>query len=266
MPQKVSPGLNTLNDVTYRKPPVVETSLGVEFGSITGWNTHVFGLLLARLGDRFPKFETAPPIMASSAGLGFSVSMGAVAPRIRAFYSNPERNRLLQVQDDLFFLNWRKTPNQQYPRYQELLAEYLFEWAGYQQFLVETNLILGPISRYQITYINVIDRDDKAILGLSDIFVGWRTIPGRVGSAIQSASISLESRIGDVDLTYVVQPAIQTVESKRVYQFVLTCSTRRVDSKGVNLEREMNHLHGALIESFEEVSSLRAKALWERVE
>lgn len=252
-------------DVLYRKPPLVETSLGVGFEPIPGWNVQHFGLYQHEVRERYPTFDTANPIVLGRPGLNMSIFVPA--QKVRAFYSNEERTRLIQMQNDLFFLNWQKMANEtSYPRYHKLKAAFLDEWRAYGEFLDGNKLARPTVSRQQISYINVIDRArmGNGFLEIDDVFAAWRSSQGTISAARRDVTMSATYQIDDVELTYVLQSAIRLADSQPVFQFTLTSSTmRNVVDVDASL---MDHLHAVLIEAFEEFTSQRAKEFWGKVQ
>lgn len=231
--------LGAIADVTYRKPPLSETSLGVEFAPISGWNVHPFGLYHTYMRDRYPRFETSAPIAVSASGTQeFSIAFGSTIPKIRAFFTDEARARLLQIQDDLFYANWQKMQGEEaYPRYRELRRSFVEEWNGYRGFLAANGLSIGQIFKYQLTYINVFQpsADPEKLLDIEDAYVGWRSLDGPFASSRTNVSFSIVHQIENIELLYVLQPAVRLSDGQRVFQFTLTTSTRKVDPSGKTL-------------------------------
>ena len=144
----------------FENPPVVEVALSVQF------NASVLEgpLLMLRWGqvrDRFPRFEQTHPIPLVTETFG-----GPQSPRIEIQFSNaPQTPRILmvsesntkvlQVQHNMFGYNWRKlAPEHEYPRYSEIIHDFEFEFAEFQNFLSHEGLgTLSPI-QWEVTYVN----------------------------------------------------------------------------------------------------------------
>lgn len=249
------------NEVSYGNPPLVETSLGVGFGPIVGWNVHHFGLYNHHVKNRYPGFETANPVILGAPG-NFGFSIGGPSPKLRAFYFNNGRSRLVQLQDDIFFLNWQKMSSEaEYPRYRSLSLAFGDEWDDFLAFLDESGLSAPLITRQQVTYINVIERTKEG-LQVEDIFSSWKPTTGRISANLGDVSFSVGYRLGNVDLTSTLQPALRLPDNKPVYQFTLTSSASTVTNSGEPMKQLMDRLHNVLIAAFEEFASDRAKAFW----
>lgn len=92
----------------YASPPAVETALGVRFSPIQGWNLFHYGLLLSKFKREYPKQELRPPI--GEMTLQFSAGEHGFANiPVRCWFINGDDTQLVQVQNDCFIRNWRKT-------------------------------------------------------------------------------------------------------------------------------------------------------------
>ena len=93
--------------VSFEKPPVVETVLGVNSTRSKGWGAQHLGLFWATVRDRLPKFEQHPPILSDFSAFPIQVQLG-VLPPVRGWYLNDAETRIVQVQHDRFNYNWRE--------------------------------------------------------------------------------------------------------------------------------------------------------------
>jgi uncharacterized protein (TIGR04255 family) len=255
----------TEGEILYANPPLVETSLGVGFSPIPEWNVEHFGLYYHEIRARYPRFDAANPIVLGRPGV--SLIVGPAVPKIRAMCSNDDRTRLVQVQDDLLFLNWQKMATEStYPRYSRLKAAFLEEWESFTGFLDGNALERPVISRQQITYINVIERTSaqSEALGLEDIYTQWRLTKGKISENHRDVTLSASYQIGEVELIYTLQPALRISDQQPVFQFSLATGSGRSAATSVDMAL-MDLLHDVLLAAFEEFTSDRAKALWEKI-
>ena len=248
---------------TYRHPPVVETSLGVHFAPISNWKANIFGLFQARVRERYPRFDSAPPVawqMQTGPFPNFSVSISQI-PKIRGLYLDADQNSLIQIQDDFFFVNWRKAANEDsYPRYRTLRLRFLDEWDSFNQFLAENNLFIGPIAQCQVNYVNVVEVNGD--LTAADICTDL-SVSGLLGERIQFAA---QYHSEDIELNYQLVPGIRVQDNRDVMQFTLTASTSKLDPMGGDLINRFDATHRVLVEFFERLTSKRAKNVWGRQE
>jgi uncharacterized protein (TIGR04255 family) len=118
--RSVSDGGQT-SSVTFRNPPVAETSVGFYFARIEGWNPIHQGALWERYRQRYPELEVFPPVpIGNPESQRPEVQFDFLKFRVRTCFVNSAKTQLVQIQDGIFFHNWRKTPDA--PLYQDTKA------------------------------------------------------------------------------------------------------------------------------------------------
>jgi uncharacterized protein (TIGR04255 family) len=127
MPQRTLPD--------YDNPPAQETWMAFAFVPLS-WSVPHFGAFWSELREDYPKFEVHPPIGE------FNVEFNALSPEaivrlpVRCWFINDESNRLIQVQNNRFFHNWRRpNPTAPYLHYDELKPVFEREWGRFCDFL-----------------------------------------------------------------------------------------------------------------------------------
>jgi uncharacterized protein (TIGR04255 family) len=246
----------------YRRAPVIETSLAVRFATPSKWNIHVFGLLQKRLSEAFPIFEAAPPIAVSDGKI--QLTFPAPAPRIRALYWSPLRDRLVQVQDNLFCMNWQKAASAaEYPRYKTLREDFLREWDTFVSLAAKAGLGPFEIGGCSVTYINKVDPSSN--LDPPDLCTFLAETPDdalKLGLALAAQTTSLTLARDSQSVTYLVQPAIQVADNTRITQITLVAESKGVSPSGDDLMPGLDSAHQLLVETFEALTSSRAKEAW----
>ena len=128
----------------FAAPPLVETSLGIQFDGLPKYTSLAAADFLALLEGEFPIVEEHPPLDPTFETFGpadsklsnprLEIIQAPISPRF--FFVSPERTELVQLQRDRLFFNWRQTERKEiYPRYRyvrERLAvqlSRLVEWA-----------------------------------------------------------------------------------------------------------------------------------------
>src|SRR6266566_1973662 len=130
----------------YESPPVIEVVLSVQFESMDDMHAPQLGLLWSQFRKDFPRVEQHPPIpsvvetfgQTLSARPGFQIEMSELPfpflPRL--WFLNESGTELVQVQQDRFIHNWRKTDSgQQYPRYEYIRGRFNSELQLFSSFL-----------------------------------------------------------------------------------------------------------------------------------
>jgi uncharacterized protein (TIGR04255 family) len=242
--------------VAYKSPPVTETSLGIQFAPLSGWDVNLFGLFSERVRESYPKFQSAPPAVLDTQTNLFLIGV----PKIRGIYSSGSATDVVQIQDDFFFVNWRKMSESSiYPRYANVRSNFVDQWTNFRRFLVDNGLAAPLIQRYQVTYVN---HAVEGEITPGDLLTNW-TAP--VGSDPFGFALSTTYRIGErnVDVTIAMQPAVRTLDNTRVTQTTITTSRSLVTGiEDADPALTLDEMHDALIETFQATTSDGAKSHW----
>lgn len=187
----------------YKAPPVIEVACGISFETIEKFRGHHLGLFWQKIRDGFPVVEHASRLDITPEDL---VDMAKYFPRI--WFISEEQNRLIQLQDDKFFFNWRRTQEEEpYPRYRAIMEAFQTNLRIYESFLEEEDL--GPIrpKACELTYINHIPKGEgwESFSDLNSIFrdltwdSGKRFLPPPKGLGGQ-AIFALPDGKGDLNI------------------------------------------------------------------
>ncbi len=155
----------------FDAPPVVETVLAVRIRDVTGLDApRLVKFWDDRLSADLPAIEERPPYDAPIEQFGqgsgtprMALQVGTAMPSPRFFCSSG--SDLVQLQQDWFAYNWRKTPdNPDYTRYEKGRAKFkrwLMDLGSYVQETLGETLI--P-TQCEVTYINhvVLTEEDLA--------------------------------------------------------------------------------------------------------
>lgn len=240
--------------IDYRDPPVSETSVGVGFAPLPGWDVHLFGEVLEAVKTRYPRFEAAPPLSMPTPGLAFRFS---AVPLTRGLYFSANNTQLIQVQDNLFFVNWRKWPPENlYPHYGALRSRFGEDWGAFCSVLARFGIPLPVLSRYQLAYVNVVPH---AAVRPSELFTSWMPPEGVEQSDI---TINTTYRLPDrgVDVALSLQPGLRVEDNQRVSQLTIVVGRNAPHSS--DPADHFDDLHDVLIETFQSVTSENAQQTW----
>jgi uncharacterized protein (TIGR04255 family) len=175
----------------YKKPPVVEVAMGVQYMPLEAFSTVQVGLYWETIRDNYNCVEEQPPIshiieeIEETPGIrplkirpNLEVRTKPELPR--TWFLNSTGNRLIQVQRDRFLHNWRQTEEKdEYPRYPVVKATFFENWTGFCEFLTDQTLPSPQIDQCELTYVNHI-RQGEGWEAIDDIFslftfLDWRT-------------------------------------------------------------------------------------------
>ena len=148
----------------FRKPPLAETVLSLQFEPVSGLTTAHVGVLWERFREQLPLIEEHPPLppvfekFGPPSGAQVEVTVEEKPPAPRVCFLNPEKTELIQVQPDRFIHNWRKMQGiEPYPRYEPIRDKFRGEVAVLEQFLQDEGLGTLAVNQCEATYVNHIE-------------------------------------------------------------------------------------------------------------
>jgi uncharacterized protein (TIGR04255 family) len=145
----------------FNHPPVVETVLGVQFKRLEAfcaahagwfwkncldesWGTANEAQRMREIFETFGKNRRW-----HTPSLEFSKIESS-----RLQIINDDETRMIQIQDDHFYCNWRRKADGAYPSYKTLLPEFLEKFGLFQDFLRSQNLGVAEPNQWEVTYVN----------------------------------------------------------------------------------------------------------------
>jgi uncharacterized protein (TIGR04255 family) len=151
----------------FKRPPVIETVLGVHFRPLEQFTSAHQGLLWHRcFRARFPKLEERPPVeevreLFDEERLGVPMIRWQVAdrpPAPRLWAASENGQDVVQIQKNAMFANWLRTGGDvAYRPYSARRQEFSQQLSEVEKFLREEGIKpLAPTS-WSVTYINHVD-------------------------------------------------------------------------------------------------------------
>jgi len=156
----------------FKRPPLVEVVLGVQFSELTRYRTVHAGLLWgSKFRNSFPKFVEQPPldtvfevfgaVKPAQTQVQITTASGPMVPRL--WFKNKEDTELIQIQSDRFLHNWRKTNDDvSYPRYESIRDRFFEELHEVRSFFEEEKIGSIEPNQCEVTYVNHINLGDKS--------------------------------------------------------------------------------------------------------
>ncbi len=181
----------------FHAPPVVETALSVQFNSLPGYSTAHAGWYwkeyleklqaepswnwtqatdAPRVDDQFERFGAddvwRPP---------FTMRQVPPSQPQRTQIIRADGERLIQVQDSRFILNWKKQSGS-YPKYRPLLEEFRAALTAFELFVDKAGLGKLQYNQWEIVYIDQLKKGEmwESARDWSKIFPGLSMPPARV--------------------------------------------------------------------------------------
>jgi uncharacterized protein (TIGR04255 family) len=170
----------------FRRPPVAETVLSLQFEPISGLTTAHVGLLWQRFRDQLPLVEEQPPLPPAFERFDapkppeVEVTVEEKLPAPRVWFLNRAKTELIQVQPDRLVHNWRKVEGiEPYPRYERIRDDFRREAETFERFLNDEGLGALNVNQCEVTYVNHIE--GSGIWGrhgqLDTVLRNWSRLP-----------------------------------------------------------------------------------------
>ena len=145
----------------YKNPPLSEVVFGVWFEHVKPFKAPHIGAYWQIIKEEYPLCEQVQPI-----GDPIHLGENLPFPLPRTWFINKEKSHLIQLQNNCFFLNWRKQEMaKNYPRYETLFNLFLKEFQRFVDFVKQENIIDElKIRNCELSYINHIEYKDMQSL------------------------------------------------------------------------------------------------------
>jgi uncharacterized protein (TIGR04255 family) len=266
---------------SFKKPPIVELALGVQFDTLPNLKSSHFGAWWSNLRKEFPRIEEYPPLPEVVETFDASISIPK-SFELRLVSHNPVRywflkdsgRELIQIQANRLIVNWRKiNDNDSYPRFHSVRDLFSKTLASFCDFLDENNL--GPLipNQCEVTYVNHIRHGEgwKTHDQFGDVFAFY--------SGIMSDSHLKSPEAINTNMTFIFSDESQKpigrfhVDIASQYRiddkspiFAMNLTARGApiskDIKGVLQFLELGHERG--VRGFTSLTTAKMHKIWER--
>lgn len=263
---------------SFRKPPVIETVLGLEFTPLDAWLISHFGLFFGDNSPDFAKFEAKgelPPSIESfteqTTKLVPQVQL-VEAPDIRGWYLSEDDREIIQIQKDRFIFNWRKGESElPYPRYDEYLKPRFIErYSAFTSFLSKHHIEAPKVQQCEVTYVNHIPKGE-GWQSPDD----WRRVFTVFGQSSERKFLP-KSEGGNFTMTYLlpeqrgrlrvtVANVVRLKDGIEVLQFNVSA---RVKPKGSDIDeiiRSFDMGREWVVQGFADLTTYQMHQLWEQL-
>lgn len=148
---------------SFRKPPVIETALSVQFQPLKRMSNAHLGLFWTRVRAMYPKLQDADPIEPQIERFGSDLPrarfpqlrIAASHPAARLRMSSEDGHMMLQFQNGRLVFNWRRLDGgREYPRWAHVEPQFQGALRELEVFAEAEQL--GPIepNQWEVTYVN----------------------------------------------------------------------------------------------------------------
>ncbi|MCC6809528.1 MAG: TIGR04255 family protein [Deltaproteobacteria bacterium] len=266
----------------FENHPLNEVAMAVQFAPLQHLHTPRLGALWQLFRSRFPSVEEHPPlepqfeVFPSPPTSGVNVRLETHPPRPRVWFLTTDGAQLVQIQNDRFIRNWRRSEGMtaaSYPRYSKLREEFEKDAGLFADFLARDGGGEPKINQCELTYINQVAPCAvwKTHAEFSRVFP-WVTNK-------QIATLPMESEDGQFLLRFilrdaanapvgrlavVVQPAFARDTGEPRFIFRLTV---RGAPSGVSIDSALKFFdagHAMIVKAFDALTSAEMHAAWRK--
>lgn len=266
----------------FRKPPVVETVLGVHFRPLEKLTSAHQGILWERcFRARFPKLEERPPVeetrerfgderLHPAASMRWQVTDRPAVPRLWAASESGEH--VVQIQRSAFFGNWLKpsqeAPYRHYPERRGVFSEQL---AQVDQFVHDEGLGRVEPTSCVVTYVNHVDYGGLDEIGpaLARILTcwvnqssdGWLPDPDRI---VLSFAFPMPQEVGRLNVE--LKPIVRRKDKRQMLRLELTARSAVQKRELAEAMDWIDLGHEWVVRGFVSLTRGEMHDLWERIQ
>jgi uncharacterized protein (TIGR04255 family) len=252
--------------ISFSDPPINEVVIGKTFESQPGLLVPYFGRFWELVQDEFPNCEHAPPIVDPGAEPPIDVATGVVLPRL--WFIGEDRTRLLQLQTDRFYYNWRQTAKAApYQRFESVYAPYKKYISLLSTFFASqlgTELVTR---RCELTYVNLFEKGKEwhDFSDLNKLFKDIRFPQHLVDGSLLRGAVRLEYEMTDKSGKVVVSINQATINNEPVIRVELAASSYALDQAPETEDLWFQRAHHAIVKGFCDLTTEEAQhSYWKR--
>jgi uncharacterized protein (TIGR04255 family) len=267
----------------FRKPPVNEVALSVQFSAQPGPLSPHFGLFWSQSGlrSRFPKVEEQTALDPELEQFGAKPAPARPPFRLlekvetpRCWFVTESGNELIQLQHDRLIHNWRRVGlDDPYPRYASIRDSFVAELSAFDKFTRAEALGAMTINQCEITYVNHLPKGEgwHGSGDVNELFSIWNA-PNGMGFLPQPEDVRFDVRFRITDpngeptgrLRITLARAVRLKDQSEI--LVLTLIARgRPWASGVDGAVSFLDLgHEWIVRGFAEITTEAMHRLWGR--
>lgn len=260
--------------VKFDSPPVVEVACGVLFASPGPIETVHIGAFWDRVKTQFPSVSDAPPLapLVEQDGNAVAEYEWMDLPPLRRTWMVSENGcNLIQVQQDRFLFNWKRTLDQDvYPSYENVIRDFEKYFEAFMKFLDDVKVSRPVCKQFDLTYVNFIaasnglDRVD-----VSNMFVDHirSDSPERFLPELERFSWSTSYPLpeGTGRLHVVAQSAVNSATSEKIVRLDMIARGIPTTQSDGSMRAWFDTAHEWITHGFADATSpILQKEIWKR--
>jgi uncharacterized protein (TIGR04255 family) len=188
----------------------------------------------------------------------------------RSWFFNQDETRLIQVQNNVFLHNWRKTANSnEYLHYDDLRPHFEKGWKEFRGFLEGEGLGTPSVSICEVTYVNHIDRGKgwETFADLPRVFPNWSTeTSGGVLPSPELVALNSSYPLKEIDghLQITAQPVVRQSDTKETIQLTVTARCKPSSSSDKDIYLCLDEARSWVVTGFTDFTSQEMHRIWGR--
>ncbi len=187
---------------------------------------------------------------------------------IRLWFLSDDRSSMIQVQQDRFIHNWRKTEGALYPRYHDVSESFDAEFGDFVEFLDESELGSLSAVECEVTYVNHFREPElRNHSDLPKFVAPWTGaytddfLPTAEDAALFVRHKMSEDPAGLLEVS-VVPLFPRSGVQKPIYRLSLTARTQPADSSAESIRRSLDQGHDWVVNGFVSFTTKPMHAIW----
>jgi len=265
----------------FKKPPVAEVALAVEFGELATLRTVQLALLWEYFQQDYPTTEEHTPLPPISellkmpAGPRVELALVAEESSPRLWFIDKPGSKLIQIQRNRVGFNWRRFPSEvDYPSFDVVLANFQTIAETLQTFVQERLGSLLQPTHCEVTYVDHVEvggeRGIRSAGDLGRLLDFWRPegpvpslgVPEEAGCFVRYPLGAAGPRGGRLSLQ--IQPGIRRSDGIQLLVMQTTAQMGLKSNTWDSVWTDLNIAHKAATRMFLEVTRSEMQKLWGR--
>lgn len=267
----------------FRKPPVAEVVLGVQFDPLPAFTNGHLGAFWKSIEGDWPKTDDATTLPQEFERFGDEqqlIQLGYIkfslspTPASRLRIWNRDEDRMIQIQNGRLHYNWLGEKGQEYVRYPTIKKEMLAVWDQLLAFTLNEGLGEVHPNQWEVTYVNHLPRGTvwNSPADWSRVFSSSVCLPHRLTTAeLEGFSAewhyALEGNRGrlHVQLQHAWREIKDEPERQELLIFKLTARGPMPEGSGSDPNTSLDLGRNVIVTTFREVASEEARKYWEEL-
>lgn len=267
----------------FRKPPLSEVVLSIQFGSLANLKGIHLGLFWKHVRKQYPDVSEQPIIQAAFETFGtpqvarpsFQFQTFLAPPVPRYWFEKSGKPDLLQIQQDRLIHNWRIADGSvAYPRYEKVRASLEREINLFAKWLAAEKLGEIRPNQCEVTYTNLIEfeESDRVHADLSRLTPLWTdTVTEQIPAQLEDIATNSRFVFSEDDKPagriYVqFQPVFRQSDLRPMIKLEITARGKPEGESIADALKFIDIEHSHVVRTFAAVTSEEMHKLWGRVD